>query len=535
MDTATTLRDGAMSSRNSLRTRPQGDRAVVVGAGIAGLAAAIRLAARGIEVVVVESADRPGGKIRVVEVGGATVDSGPTVLTMRWVFDELFGLAGGDTASHVALKPAEILARHAWGAGERLDLFADTERTARAIEAFADAAEADRYRAFCERSAKVYRLLEDPFIRSARPTAVGLATSNGVRRMAEFAAIEPFTTLWRSLSAQFRDPRLRQLFGRYATYCGSSPFQAPATLMLVAHVEQTGVWIVEGGMAALPDALAAAARKLGATLRFGVPVEAITVDGGRASAVRLAGGETIGCGAVIFTGDVSALGAGLLGPDASGAAPATPRARRSLSALTVSMLAKVRDFPLVRHNVFFGPDPRAEFEDIFRRRGLPRQPTVYLCAQDRGGSAMQLWPDGRERLFAIVNAPADGDIRAFEDRETAPCLDRAFALLDRCGLSLSCEPTDMVVTTPADFARRYPATGGALYGPAAHGWRASFQRNGATSRVPRLYLAGGSVHPGPGVPMAALSGRLAAERVLQDLTSPDRFRRAAMPGGISMR
>ena len=199
------------------------------------------------------------------------------------------------------------------------------------------------------------------------------------------------------------------------------------------------------------------------------------------------------------------------------------------------MVASSAGFPLVRHNVFFGDDYGSEFDDIFRYGRLPRSPTVYVCAQDRGTATVASREAGEERLFAIVNAPATGDRHEFEDRETQECLEKALTLLESCGLSLRREPGRTVTTTPADFARRYPATGGALYGPASHGWRASFQRSVATTWVPGLYLAGGSVHPGPGIPMAPLSGRLAAERAMQDLTSPSRSRRVAMPGGMSTR
>lgn len=513
---------------------PASDRVIVVGAGMAGLSAAILLAARGLAVTVVEAADHPGGKIRAVPVDGRPVDSGPTVVTMRWVFEELFDDAGVALDAHLTLRPAEVLARHAWSRDERLDLFADPERSAAAIADLAGEAEADRYRAFCAHAARVYRSLEGPFIRGPRPTPIGLGLAGGVTGARDLVAAQPFATLWEGLSQRFGDPRLRQLYGRYATYCGASPFEAPATLMLIAHVEQSGVWTIDGGMARLPEALVAVARSLGAEFRFGTRVERVLAEGGTASGVRLSNGESLAADAVLFCGDVSALAGGLLGPSAKGAARATPPDRRSLSALTLSMLAEADGFPLTRHNVFFGPDYRGEFEDLFDRRRLPRQPTVYVCAQDRDADD-GTDTAGPERLFAIINAPATGDSHDFQDEETERCLDSAMDLLARCGLRLAATPERTVVTTPADFARRFPGTGGAIYGPAGHGWRAAFERNGARTRVPGLYLAGGSVHPGPGIAMAALSGRQAADRILADLTSRGRSLRVAMPGGMSMR
>lgn len=513
------------------------DSVVVVGAGIAGLAAAIRLAARGLSVTIVDRQSAPGGKMRQIAVDGQAIDSGPTVLTMRWVFDELFEAAGTSLDPYVTLEPAEILARHAWSAGERLDLFADIARSAAAIADFSNRDEADRYLAFCDKAARVYRTVEDPFIKSARPNPLGLFAAHGLGGVGDLMAIEPFSTLWQSLTKQFNDPRLRQLFARYATYCGASPFSAPATLMLVAHVEQAGVWMVRGGMHKLAESLAYVALNLGVTIRYATAVDQVTVAGGRATGVRLADGETITTDAVVWNGDINALATGLAGHGVTRAAPGTPRSNRSLSAMTVSMLAEVRDFPLLRHTVFFCRDYGAEFSDIFSHDRLPGEPTVYICAQDRGArnSSAAIDPTGPERLFAIINAPAAGDARPFDPSETEPCLTSAFNLLDRCGLKLPRSPENRVVTTPADFETLFPATGGALYGPANHGWRASFTRAGARTRIPGLYLAGGSVHPGAGVPMAALSGKQAAASVLKDLTLPNRSRRAVISGGTSTR
>jgi 1-hydroxycarotenoid 3,4-desaturase len=215
------------------------------------------------------------------------------------------------------------------------------------------------------------------------------------------------------------------------------------------------------------------------------------------------------------------------------AVPPMPRAARSLSAVTWSMVAETAGFPLAHHNVFFSGDYRAEFEAIFRHGRVPEQPTVYVCAQDRGDGVAA--PAGAERLLVLVNAPPSGDVHTFPPPEIESCAERTFAQLERCGLNVRRRPEATTATSPADFERLFPGTGGALYGRAPHGWRASFQRPGARTRLPGLYLAGGSVHPGPGVPMAAMSGRLAAARLMADLASTFRSRATATPGGMSTR
>lgn len=506
------------------------DRIVIVGAGVAGLAAALDLAARGLTVDVVERAAAPGGKMRQVEVAGVRMDAGPTVFTMRWVFDELFADAGTDFADHVPLKPAEILARHAWSADQRLDLYADVERSADAIGALAGLGASRGYRAFCARAREIYRTLEGPFIRADRPSPPGLVRGVGLGGLRELWRIRPFDSLWQALGDFFDDPRLRQLFGRYSTYCGSSPFAAPATLMLVAHVEQDGVWFVEGGMHSLAKALAGLAERHGARFHYRVGVEEVLTDGGRADGVLLSTGETLTADAVVLNADVGAVSSGLLGNAVRSAAPAVSQANRSLSAVTWNLFARTEGFPLLRHTVFFSQDYAAEFEDILVRAQVPSAPTVYVCAQDRE-DAMAPHPKGPERLLCLINAPAVGDSHPLSARETEQCAHRTFGLLERCGLQVERTPETTTVTTPEAFDRLFPGSGGALYGPVSHGWRASFGRAGSRTRIPGLYLAGGSVHPGPGVPMAALSGRLAARSLMADLTSRRPSRAMAMSGG----
>ena len=232
------------------------NRIVIIGAGVAGLVSAIALSAAGHDVLVLERAATPGGKMRRIQIGDALVDSGPTVFTMRWVFDELFAQASKNFSDIVTLEPLNVLARHAWPDGSRLDLFADENRSVDAIGHFAGRAEALRYKEFCAHTKRIYDMLEQPFLRAAEPSMGALIGSGGFRGLLKLPQIKPFSSMWTALGQYFHDPRLRQLFGRYATYCGSSPYDAPATLMLVAHVEQQGVWSIKGGMGALATALA---------------------------------------------------------------------------------------------------------------------------------------------------------------------------------------------------------------------------------------------------------------------------------------
>ncbi len=506
------------------------ERVVVIGAGVGGLAAAIDLARQGMAVTVLERAARAGGKMRTVESAGAKIDAGPTVMTMRDVFDSLFDDAGACLDERVPLRPLEILARHAWRDGARLDLFADIDRSADAIGEFAGAREAAGYRRYCARARRTFAALDQTFVRAARPGLAQLVWRCAPDRIADLVGISPFATLWSDLEKYFAHPLLRQLFGRYATYCGSSPFLAPATLMLIAHVEQSGVWAVEGGMVRLAEAMEALAREKGVDLIYGAQVSEIEISAGRARGVVLRSGERIAASAVLCNADCAALVSGAFG-EAATASVTMRNPKRSLSALTWACVGRPRGFDLVRHNVFFSDDYRAEFDAIFKQRRLPENPTIYICAQDRfDGASGQ---DG-ERLFCLVNAPAIGDDSAPAPEEMERCRTQASALMQTCGLTI--EPLgEQIMTGPMQFNALFPRTGGALYGQATHGWRASFQRPGSRTKIPGLYVAGGSAHPGAGVPIAAISGRLAAQALMQDLASRARSRPAATRGGMSTR
>lgn len=490
-------------------------RATVIGAGVGGLVAAVELARRGWEVTVVERSGRPGGKLREVQVAGHAIDAGPTVFTLRSVFEEIFSAAGSSLTEQLAVTPLKTLARHAWSADERLDLYADLERSADAIGDFSGAAEAHRYRRFCEHAQRIYETLDRPFMRASRPNPVTLVTRVARNGLSGLGHIQPFATLWRTLGREFRDPRLQQLFGRYATYMGSSPFAAPATLMLIAHVERAGVWSVNGGMYQIAAALAKLAKQHGATFRYNTEAGQVVTKSGRITGIELPEGEFLETDTLIINADAGAVAAGQLGNDLLGVAPAVPSAQRSLSALTWALVARTDGFPLHHHTVFFSADYAREFRQILQQARLPDDPTVYICAQDRNDGQAPA-PDQPERLFCLVNAPATGDFSPPTPAAIENCRQRAFALLTRCGLDVSFDQQHCQITGPEQFERLFPGTGGSLYGPASHGWQASFRRPGARTRIKGLYLAGGSTHPGAGLPMAALSGRQAAESLVYD-------------------
>lgn len=504
---------------------------VVVGAGIGGLSSAVELAVQGYDVTVVDKAEAVGGKMRTIEVDGRPIDSGPTVFTMRDVFEGLFNRAGMELEEAVTLLPLEVLARHAWTDGARLDLFVDPDKSAAAIEAAFGRREADGFRRFCAHTERIYETVKGPFIYGDAGGLMAMMKQLSFGQLRRMATVDFHRSMWRALRSFFRDPRLQQLFGRYGTYYGSSPFKAPATLNLIAHVEQRGVWAVKGGMIELAKAMAEVVRKRGGEIRLGSPVEEVLLEGRRAVGVRLAGGEEIRSHGVVLNVAPEAVANGMLGDALRSATQPSP-APRSLSAVTWSAVGRVRDFPLAYHNVFFSNDYPHEFDQLGSGE-IPDPPTVYLCAQDRDPSELDpgLAP-APQRLFWLVNSPARGDDPAFSP-EIDRCTERSLEQMARCGVTVEVEASQMVCTTPREFERMFPGTGGALYGPATHSLAATFSRPGARTRVEGLYLAGGGAHPGAGVPMVALGGRLAARSAHEDLASTLRSRRAGTSGGTS--
>ena len=505
---------------------------VVIGGGVGGLCTAIEAAARGCRVTLLERAAGFGGKMRELSVAGQGIDSGPTVMTMRWAFDQLFARAGRRLDDYVELEALEVLARHAWPDGSRLDLFADLGRSLAAIDELAGPEAAAGYREFCDYCERLFDVVEAPFLRAARPSVASVVTARGLRGMFEFASIDWHRSMWRALGSFFSDPRLRQLFGRYATYYGSSPFRAPATLNLIAHAERVGVWRVVGGMGRLADALVTLARELGATLRADCEVAEVCVEDRRVTGVRLRDGEFVPGRAVVVNAAPQALEEGRLGDELRGCVGLRRNLPRSLSAVTWSLRARTRGFPLHHHNVFFSSDYPAEFRQL-EGGGLPEEPTVYICAQDRDSTVddgisqdTADWGEP-ERLLVLVNAPPRGDAPPWTEAQLDELEARSFAQLRRYGLDIEVDPAACERTTPADFERLFPATGGALYGFATHAMMAPFHRPEARTRLAGLYLAGGGAHPGAGVPMVCLSGQLAGQAVAKDLAVSPPHRRSA--------
>ncbi len=493
------------------------DHAVVVGAGVAGLSAAIRLASLGLSVDVVEAADRPGGKAGVAVVDGVEVDTGPSVLTLPEAFDRVLLPAGTRLRDEVRLRRHSPAFRYRYPDGSVLDVHHDVEETLASVGATFGPGAARELEGYLAAMARTWEIAAPTFVEGPAPTVSALLARgwSGLRMLTE---VDPLRSMQRAVALRVRDERLRWLLWRYATYNGSDVRRAPATLGCIAHVELAlGGFGVEGGMSALVDALVRVATRCGVQLHCGRPVTRILSRPGAVAGVELAGGAALPASVVVFGGDVGALGS---------LVPALARPRRrppaSMSAWTGILRAGWRP-GRVPHEVLFPQDYAREFADIFDHGRPPVDPTIYVCAQEpchgRRG-----WPK-HEALFVMTNAPAPGASAPEDAHAWDAHAGRVAERLAGHGLAA---PEDRFAwtRTPAQLAAAFPGSGGALYGPASNTLSAAFRR--APNRVaamPGLYVASGSAHPGGGLPLAALSGLQAAlcaaeDRGLGDLVYP---------------
>jgi len=491
---------------------------IVVGGGLGGLAAAIVLGASGRRILLLEAAAELGGKAGTVTLDGVTVDTGPTVLTMPHTLLDLVRLAGLDPDDHIQLRSPSPGFRYHFADDTLLDVHHAVGDTLDSVRTTLGGHAADQLEGFLTYSRRIWEAAAPFFVEGPAPTLPNLLRI-GPSDLLKVRQIDALRTMRAAIESSVDHPHLRTLLSRYATYNGSDPRVAPATLNCIAHVELAlGGHGVEGGIGHMVNVLAECARAVGVRIQTGCRVERIATKNGRVTGVRSTDGCVFRAPIVVSNAEAAHTALDLLrdGP-ATGIHAHAPS---SMSGWTAIVRARRRGglHQRVPHTVVFPDNYEAEFADIFDHDRPPTQPTLYLCAQEschgRAG-----WTDD-EPLFVMANAPPEPTTHTRPLQVWTDLSARAHRRLMERG-HVDSEDQLVWTRTPAELARRFPGSRGALYGSASNDRFSAFRRPpNRIRRVPGLFLATGSAHPGGGMPLALLSGKLAAVAAIEN--SPKR-------------
>lgn len=480
---------------------------VVIGGGIGGLVSASLLANAGCRVTLFEANSRTGGKMGRIEADGCVFDTGPSLLTLPSVLDGVARRLGRTLSDLLEIAPVDPACHYRWDDGTLLDLPNSHHAVAGAIDAIApgDGAAVERY---LEQACRVWEATKDVFVFAPFAGFREFFRTKNLPLLRLLPAMRTTTTLHDHHHRTFRDRRVVQLFDRFATYNGSSPYRAPATLMVIPWVEMAeGAWYPRGGMYRIAEMLTTLATEQGVRIVTDTTVARIRHDNRRVGGVELADGEVIPADHVISNADVHVTRSRLLGERRP--PPSDPSMAGLVMLLSVDTTT---GHGLRHHNVFFSRDYRREFHDITVRRVPADDMTIYLarsCHSDPTQAA-----DGRENWFVLVNAPATGDGRWASTGEAYA--DRVLERLAAFGVRPSIRRR--IVRTPDTMAAEWHSWNGSLYGASSNSMLSAFMRpRQRSSRFTNLWYVGGSAHPGGGIPLVAASGCIAADLLLATL------------------
>ena len=495
----------------------------IIGGGLGGLAAACTLAARGHEVTLIEKNAWLGGKAAVLEEGGYRFDMGPTILTVPRVLARIFGEAGRRLEDELDLVRLDPQWRCFFEGGSVLDLREDAGEMRRELDRFAPGT-ADGYDAFLRVAERLSGISDRFFFwKSVEDLKDTMDGKMSWATLKDVMALRMHRSVAGQVSSTVRDRRVAQMLEHFIQYVGSSPAASPAVLCGIAHMQVgEGVWYPMGGTRAVPAALARVADALGVRVRTGVDVTRITVENGRATGVETSTGERLRFDQVVSNMDSVRTYRELVGGSAWDRFRGGRRREAACSGVVLYLgLDRAYDH-LAHHNFVFSRDPEEEFDAIYNKGEPAPDPTAYLAAPARTEPGVA--PPGGEALYVLVHTPY---LRAHHDwSRMLPEYRRT--ILDKLARTAGTDDIEGRISvervlTPQDIHDRYKVLDGAIYGLASHGRVLGAFKPGNRSRQVRgLYLAGGSAHPGPGMPMALMSGWIAADTLDGDAGGPPR-------------
>lgn len=480
------------------------DHVVVVGAGLAGLSAALHLAGRGRAVTVVEREPWPGGRAGRLDINGYRIDTGPTVLTMPDIIDETFAAVGETRSNRLELSPVDPAYRAVFADGSALDVHSDADRMADAIADFAGSGQAAGYRRLRTWLTRLYRTEFDGFIGANFDSPLSLLTP----RLAQLTAIGGFRRWDRMVKRHISDERLQRIFTFQSLYAGVAPRDALAVYAVIAYMDTiAGVVFPRGGVRALPDALAAAATDAGVQFRYGATVTALEQSGGRVRAVLTEQAGRISCDAIVLTTELPQTYA-LLGRTPRRAV----RLRASPSAVVAHLGCPAVARDTAHHTILFGEAWDQTFTDIIRDGRLMTDPSLLVTRPTAGDPALA--PEGRDLLYVLAPAPNLERGTIDWSRAGAAYAEGLVAhVADRLLPGLREDATVLDVVTPADWARQGMAAGSPFALAHTFGQTGPFRPANMVRGIDNAVLAGSSTVPGVGVPTTLISGRLAADRI----------------------
>jgi len=481
------------------------ENVVIVGAGLAGLSAALRLAGAGRSVTVIERESVPGGRSGLLQKDGYAFDTGPTVLTMPSLIEDAFNSVGEEMKDWLDLIPLRPLYRAFYHDGSQLDVYPDTKEMEAEIAKVIGPEEAIGYRNYVDFVTKLYKYEINDFIDRNIDSPFGLLTPN----LARLIAIGGFRKLSPKVSQFLKDPRTQKVYSFQAMYAGVSPQQALAIYAVIAYMDSvSGVFFPRGGMHAVPRALAAAAEKHGVKFKYSTTAATIEKSNGRATAVITTDGERIPCDALILNPDLPVAWKELIGKEPW----SIKRLNYSPSCVTMLVGSKKSYDHIAHHNIHFGASWDGVFDELINKKILMTDPSILVTVPSLDDKS--LTPPGKESYYVLFPTPnLDADI---DWKVTGPKYrDQMIKTLEQRGYTDFGDSIEVEhLTTPLDWEAQGMERGAPFASAHTFFQTGPFRPRNLAAGFENIVFAGSGTQPGVGVPMVLISGRLAAERIL---------------------